>query len=134
MIALFTKVIPVFLGCDSCVNAPHILCSVVIYYLPEHYVDEFQASKGSTRHKKNQMHTIYNVMIVTYSRSPSARKMTAERGSRTVLSDGIQTCGHLQTTTTHIAPGVSTTSTLQAEYFKQQLTLVEPKTACSLHI
>ena len=80
------------------------------------------------------MHTIYNVMMVTYSLSPSARKMTVERGSCTVLSDGIQTCGHLQTTTTLIAPGVSTTSALQAECFKQQLTSVELKTARSPHI
>ena len=80
------------------------------------------------------MQTIYNVMMVTYSVSPSARQMTAERGSRTVPSDGNQTCGHLQTTTTHIAPGVNTTSTLQAECFKQQLILVELKTACPPHI
>jgi hypothetical protein len=60
--------------------------------------------------RQSHKSTTWNVNLVTYWWLPSARRMRGERGSRTEQYDGRQTCGHLQITTTSIAPEVSTTS------------------------
>jgi hypothetical protein len=38
--------LPLFLGCESYDNTSNVLCCVDISYLTEHYIDEFEASKG----------------------------------------------------------------------------------------